>query len=87
MTVKNMIVLAAILGATGWYFTRHRTAEPEPLPLLVERDAANFRCEGKTRCSEMISCEEATFYLKNCPGTRMDGDDDGIPCESQHCGH
>lgn len=39
------------------YFTKHRTAEPEPLPLLVERDSANFRCEGKTHCSEMVSCE------------------------------
>jgi hypothetical protein len=87
MTLKNMIVLAAVLGATGWYFTRHRTAEPDPLPLLVERDSANFHCEGKTHCSQMASCEEATFYLKNCPGTKMDGDKDGIPCESQHCGH
>lgn len=87
MTVKNVIVLAAVLGATGWYFTKHKTAEPQPLPLLVERDSANFRCEGKTRCSEMVSCKEATFYLKSCPGTQMDGDEDGIPCESQHCGH
>jgi hypothetical protein len=86
MTAKNMIVLAAVLGATAWYFTKHRTAEPEPLPLLVERDSANFRCEGQTHCSEMVSCEEATFYLRNCPGTKMDGDEDGIPCESQHCG-
>jgi hypothetical protein len=31
--------------------------------------------------------EEATFYLRSCPGTQMDGDNDGIPCESQHCGH
>jgi TPP-dependent indolepyruvate ferredoxin oxidoreductase alpha subunit len=46
-----------------------------------------FRCEGKTRCSQMSSCEEATFYLRNCPGTEMDGDGDGIPCESQWCGH
>lgn len=29
----------------------------------------------------------AVFYLKNCPGTQMDADEDGIPCESQHCGH
>lgn len=87
MTVKNMILLAAVLGATTWHFTKDRTAEPQPLPLLVERDSANFRCEGKTHCSEMASCEEATFYLKNCPGTKMDGDNDGIPCESQYCGH
>jgi len=86
MTMTKVVVLAAVLGATAWYFTRHTTVEPEPLQLLVERDSANFRCEGKTRCSEMVSCEEATFYLKNCPGTQMDGDKDGIPCESQYCG-
>ncbi|MGS0726328.1 excalibur calcium-binding domain-containing protein [Shewanella sp. 0m-11] len=45
-----------------------------------------FRCEtGKTHCSQMRSCAEATFYIKNCPGTQMDGDNDGVPCERQHC--
>lgn len=44
-----------------------------------------YQCEGKTRCTEMTSCEEAIFYLRNCPGTQMDGDGDGIPCESQWC--
>ncbi|MEP7157613.1 MAG: excalibur calcium-binding domain-containing protein [Betaproteobacteria bacterium] len=47
--------------------------------------SSRFKCEGKTHCSQMKSCEEATFYLKNCPGTQMDGDGDGIPCEKQWC--
>jgi hypothetical protein len=34
----------------------------------------------------MTSCAEATYFLKQCPGTRMDGDGDGEPCESQWCG-
>jgi hypothetical protein len=42
-----------------------------------------FQCQGKTRCSEMTSYEEAIFYLHNCPGTKMDGDGDGEPCERQ----
>lgn len=50
-------------------------------------DEANFQCLGKTRCNEMASCEEAVFYLENCPGTISDGDGDGIPCEDQWCGH
>ncbi|WP_375320656.1 excalibur calcium-binding domain-containing protein [Aliivibrio logei] len=25
------------------------------------------------------------FYIANCPNTKMDGDGDGVPCESQHC--
>ncbi|WP_396957617.1 excalibur calcium-binding domain-containing protein [Nitrosomonas sp.] len=33
----------------------------------------------------MTSCVEATYFLKNCPSTKMDGDGDGIPCESQWC--
>lgn len=46
-----------------------------------------FQCAGKTHCSEMISCEEATYYLNHCPGAVTDGDGDGIPCEDQWCGH
>ncbi|WP_206501442.1 excalibur calcium-binding domain-containing protein [Eikenella corrodens] len=33
----------------------------------------------------MTSCEEATWFLRNCAGTEMDGDGDGIPCEQQLC--
>lgn len=42
-----------------------------------------FKCDGRTRCSQMNSCEEAKFFLKNCPGAKMDGDNDGVPCEKQ----
>lgn len=45
-----------------------------------------FRCDGRTYCSQMHSCAEATFFLKNCPGVKMDGDGDGLPCEQQWCG-
>lgn len=44
-----------------------------------------FQCSGKIYCSEMSSCAEAKFYLRNCPGAKMDGDNDGIPCEKQWC--
>ena len=44
-----------------------------------------FKCDGRTHCSNMTSCEEATFFLQNCPSTEMDGDNDGVPCESQWC--
>ncbi|WP_418132000.1 excalibur calcium-binding domain-containing protein (plasmid) [Variovorax sp. 375MFSha3.1] len=29
------------------------------------------------------SCIEAKFFLKNCPGTQMDRNHDGVPCEQQ----
>lgn len=48
---------------------------------------SSFKCTGKVYCSQMTSCAEAKFYLRNCPGTKMDGDNDGIPCENQWCGN
>jgi hypothetical protein len=48
--------------------------------------ASGFACRGKVHCSQMVTCEEAEFYLRNCPGTKMDGDNDGKPCEDM-CGH
>lgn len=92
MTLKNLALLGLIVGAVAWYSQQRRTSDPtsqqntEGDPLLVERPS-EFRCEGKTRCSQMSSCEEATFYLENCSGVELDGDRDDIPCESQHCGH
>jgi endonuclease YncB( thermonuclease family) len=47
--------------------------------------AADFRCDGRTRCSQMRSCAEATFFLRHCPGVKMDGNHDGVPCEQQWC--
>jgi hypothetical protein len=47
--------------------------------------SSNYRCDGRTHCSQMTSCAEATFFLRNCPGTKMDGDNDGVPCETQWC--
>lgn len=44
-----------------------------------------FRCDGRTHCSQMTSCAEATYFLQNCPNTKMDGNRDGIPCERQWC--
>ncbi len=45
----------------------------------------SFTCDGRQHCSQMRSCEEATFFIRQCPNTKMDGDGDGIPCEDQHC--
>lgn len=44
-----------------------------------------FRCDGRMHCSQMTSCAEATYFLRNCPNTKMDGNNDGIPCERQWC--
>ena len=51
----------------------------------VLSNSGPFKCDGRTYCSQMTSCEEAKFFLKNCPNTKMDGNHDGIPCERQWC--
>jgi len=56
-----------------------RRNSPAPAP------SAQFKCEAKRYCSQMISCEEAKFYLTQCGVSSLDGDGDGTPCESQ-CG-
>jgi len=46
---------------------------------------SGFSCNGRQYCSQMRSCAEAKYFLANCPGVKMDGDGDGIPCEEQWC--
>lgn len=48
----------------------------------TENKASGYRCEGKHKCAQMDSCEEAKFYLDHCGLSRLDRDHDGVPCES-----
>ncbi|MFA5119448.1 MAG: thermonuclease family protein [Candidatus Omnitrophota bacterium] len=50
-------------------------AEPTNMPV-------NFSCGSKRYCKQMTTCDEAKFYLTQCSLSRLDGDDDGIPCEN-----
>ena len=47
--------------------------------------SASRHCDGRLHCSQMNSCDEAVWFLRNCPGVRMDGNRDGVPCEQQWC--
>ena len=52
-------------------------------PETASPSISQFKCDGREHCSQMGSYEEALFFIRNCPNTKMDGDSDGIPCESQ----
>ena len=93
--VGGALVLG-ILGGIAW-FAYWKDAEM-PVVTVPDTSASTrssapeaavkplFRCEGKRSCEQMKSCEEAMFYLKNCPATtELDEDKDGIPCEVQWC--
>ncbi|MUK61504.1 cold-shock protein [Aliivibrio fischeri] len=88
--VTKILVLAVItIGILGYQFlSKSNVSKNDSAPLLITTPAyenMGFSCDGKTYCSEMRSCDEAKFYIANCPNTKMDGDGDGVPCESQHC--
>ena len=91
--MKNLIVLA-IVAALAWFAygryqatvartsvdvvaPAHASGEPQP--------TSEFSCDGRTHCSQMRSCEEAIYFIQHCPNTKMDGNNDGVPCERQWC--
>ena len=64
--------------------TEQAPPAPSPAPPVAVR-AGDFRCDGRQYCSQMTSCAEAKYFLLNCPGVKMDGDHNGVPCEKQWC--
>lgn len=98
----TLFIALLLLAALGWFgygqyrgFLAERTLAADrplgvmspPSPSLAPTPRAPaFQCDGRQHCSQMTSCSEATFFLRNCPGTKMDGDGDGVPCEQQLCG-
>ena len=83
--VFALVVIVALVAAVA--YSRYQKSQPGPyLPVKMTVPASpQYQCDGRTRCSQMHSCAEARFFLQNCPNTRMDGDHDGVPCESQWC--
>jgi hypothetical protein len=94
-----LVVVLAVIAWQGYGEYKSRRMEPaepqgvtdiaQPIaPSTAQRKVAptiQYSCDGRTHCSQMTSCAEATFFLQNCPGVKMDGDNDGIPCEQQWC--
>lgn len=67
--------------------TNSTTSQPNALlsaPVVLPGAASGtLDCSSmiKKTCSQMVSCEEAKMQLA-CGNTRLDGDKDGVPCES-----
>ncbi len=99
--MRTLVVLL-IVAVIGWYgYGRHgnyligafsrvtRSGAGDSAPnrgAWTGGQGGGFHCDGRIYCSQMTSCGEATYFLRNCPGVKMDGDHDGIPCERQWCG-
>jgi predicted negative regulator of RcsB-dependent stress response len=98
----RQLLIALVIGVIAWqawgaYQRRHADenradlSEASETTQSLDQEAASdrrspYQCDGRVYCSQMTSCEEAEFFLANCPGVKMDGGGDGVPCEKQWCG-
>lgn len=62
-----------------WQWRRQHKTEHETLPVLKPGD---YTCGSKHRCSQMVSCNEAHYYLTVCGVTALNPDGDGVPCKN-----
>lgn len=88
--LRSAMPVVLLIGLLALYALLGRTTHPSNSGNsqyidIPTQTAQSFQCSGKRLCSQMTSCAEATFYLKHCPGVKIDGDHDGIPCEQQLC--
>ena len=98
--MKNLLVIAILAGLAWFGYSKYTAASQSDAATELattgvqytpasdqSRADANpaFKCDGRTHCSQMTSCEEATYFIQHCPNTKMDGNNDGEPCEQQWC--
>ena len=98
-SLGRLMITVAIFAAVWGIYTKvgtraqhaAQTLESPATPVeKVRSDPAEsrddaFACDGRTYCSQMKSCAEAKYFRAHCPNVKMDGDHDGVPCESQWC--
>ena len=95
-----LIVILAASGWYGWgkYQAYLRTKRASGVPGPLSRKAASaaparstdprvsfFSCDGRTACTQMTSCEEVRFFLKNCSGMNWEASGEGQSCQTQWC--
>ncbi|MBS0039836.1 MULTISPECIES: excalibur calcium-binding domain-containing protein [Neisseria] len=89
------LLLVSVIGYEAYQYASEKLTpkqentpvKTQVLPEIKRRqpDSSPYRCDGRQHCSQMTSCEEAKWFVRNCSDTKMDGDGDGIPCEDK-CG-
>jgi len=91
-TRNTTVLLVVVLIAAVGYSRYHKAQTGLYLPISAsapseaqEPVSSPYHCDGRMHCSQMTSCAEAKYFIQNCPNTEMDGDHDGVPCESQWC--
>ena len=87
MTVIGLLVIVGLIYMLYGKYQRVQLAN-QPVATIQQiaeptnLNPNNYRCDGRVHCSQMNSREEARWFVRNCPGTKMDGNHDGEPCEN-----
>jgi uncharacterized protein YgiM (DUF1202 family) len=85
-------LLVSALGKVGWVSRDYLSTVPlapgisvpsqQRKPQRVVRQSGPS-CPPRKYCRQIASCSEAVYYFRNCSwGGALDGDNDGVPCES-----
>lgn len=87
------LIIYALIAYAAWTYYQEDVA---PIQLIkqigsspyqpaitpITQAAQSYSCDGRQYCTQMRSRAEAEYFIKNCPNTKMDGDNDGEPCEN-----
>ena len=60
-----------------WEWRRGKRSER-----LNSSTRVNRNCNEKPYCTNLKTCDDALFFLETCNLKRLDGDQDGVPCEA-----
>jgi Excalibur calcium-binding domain len=99
MASLGRFLLTVVIFGAAWeiyshaWMHKHRSQpalavpshETRRVPVASPSEDGPYHCDGRTYCSQMKSCAEAKYFLTHCPDVKMDGNNDGVPCESQWC--
>jgi hypothetical protein len=99
--VKNILVLVILAALAWYGYGKYKSihgsavrtelspasesSQAQPAGTTPSSSPSQFTCDGRTHCSAMTSCAEAKYFIQHCPNTKMDGNNDGVPCEKQWC--
>jgi endonuclease YncB( thermonuclease family) len=70
-----------------WLWRKSHPAVKSAIPQVPAKHSAaavvyDPICGHKKHCSQMSTCEEAYLYFTRCGESSLDGNRDGVPCES-----
>jgi endonuclease YncB( thermonuclease family) len=70
-----------------WLWRKTHPSAKSAMPQVPRKHPASSAiydpvCGHKKHCSQMSSCDEANLYFIRCGESALDGNRDGVPCES-----